>query len=297
MYKTGVIAGIFAFLFYVAFLLLYLFDIINEYAFVFMLFLLLVILLNLWFVFRQKRKNRIQITVSAFLLFLLFCYELPLLLVALSSPPSHVAYAYQEPNEPLKGSGIFSVGVAEFTLKNQNSEQDAKKILAAQGVDVLSVAAVDHKVRYDSKNRQLLKWLHLQKEPLLQMEENAAAYLGKEDDWLRRFIQQPDIAGNSAGLSLALSGLINEGRLENKLPVTVTGAINEHGEVSYVGLISEKIQIAERAGFSFLIIPSNNAEEAAAIQKENSRKIEIIDVSHVDEAVKAIGRLNEGELD
>ncbi|MGD6855387.1 S16 family serine protease [Bacillus infantis] len=297
MYKTGVIAGIMTFFFYIVFLLLYLFEIINEYAFVFMLFLLLVILLNLWFVFRQKRKNRIQITVSAFLLVLLFCYELPLLLVALSSPPSHVAYAYQEPNEALKGSGIFSVGVAEFTLKNQNSEQDARKILAAQGVDVLSIAAVDHKIRYESKNRQLLKWLHLQKEPLLQMEESAAEYLGKEEDWLRRFIQQPDIAGNSAGLSLALSGLINEGRLENRLPIAVTGAINEHGEVSYVGLIKEKIRIAEKAGFSYLIIPSENAEEAAAIQKESSRKIEIIDASHVDEAVKAIGRLNEGELD
>ncbi|PLR71892.1 S16 family serine protease [Bacillus sp. UMB0728] len=294
MYKTGVIAGFMTFLFYIVFLLLYLLEIINEYAFVFMLFLLLVILLNLWFVFRQKRKNRIQITVSAFLLFLLFCYELPLLLVALSSPPSHVAYAYQEPNEALKESGIFSVGAAEFTLKNQNSEQDAKKLLAAQGVDVLSVAEVDHKVRYDSKNRQLLKWLHLQKEPLLQMEENAAEYLGKEDDWLRRFIQQPDIAGNSAGLSLALSGLVKEGLLENRLPVAVTGAINEHGEVSYVGLIKEKIRIAERSGFLYLIIPSENAEEAAAIQKESSRKIEIIDVSHVDEAVEAIGRLNDG---
>ncbi|MGD6902423.1 S16 family serine protease [Bacillus infantis] len=169
--------------------------------------------------------------------------------------------------------------------------------MAAQGVDVLSIAAVDHKIRYESKNRQLLKWLHLQKEPLLQMEESAAEYLGKEEDWLRRFIQQPDIAGNSAGLSLALSGLINEGRLENRLPIAVTGAINEHGEVSYVGLIKEKIRIAEKAGFSCLIIPSENAEEAAAIQKESSRKIEIIDASHVDEAVKAIGRLNEGELD
>ncbi|TYS60346.1 hypothetical protein FZD47_21300 [Bacillus infantis] len=166
--------------------------------------------------------------------------------------------------------------------------------MAAQGVDVLSVAEVDHKVRYDSKNRQLLKWLHLQKEPLLQMEENAAEYLGKEDDWLRRFIQQPDIAGNSAGLSLALSGLVKEGLLENRLPVAVTGAINEHGEVSYVGLIKEKIRIAERSGFLYLIIPSENAEEAAAIQKESSRKIKIIDVSHVDEAVEAIGRLNDG---
>lgn len=269
MYKTGVIAGIMTFLFYIVFLLLYLFEIINEYAFVFMLFLLLVILLNLWFVFRQKSKNRIQITVSAFLVFLLFCYELPLLLVPLSSPPSHVAYAYQEPNEALRGSGIFSVGVTEFRLKNQNSIQDAKQILAAQGVDVLSVAAVNHKIRYDSKNEQLLKWLHLKKEPLLQMEENAAEYLGKEDDWLRRFIQQPDIAGNSAGLSLALSGLIKEGRLENRLPVAVTGAINEHGEVSYVGLIKEKVQIAEAAGFSALIICGRSCSYSKRKQQEN----------------------------
>ena len=42
-----------------------------------------------------------------------------------------------------------------------------------------------------------------------------------------------------------------------------------------------------------MIIPSENAEEVATIQKEIKANVEIFDVSHVDEAVQLIHDLNE----
>ena len=51
-------------------------------------------------------------------------------------------------------------------------------LLTRQQVDVLSVIEVSNTIIYGSKNRQLLKWLHLQTDPLQQMEENVTRYLG-----------------------------------------------------------------------------------------------------------------------
>ena len=76
------------------------------------------------------------------------------------------------------------------------------------------------------------------------------------------------------------------------MPIAVTGAINENGDVFSVGNMKEKIQITEKTGIQFLIIPSQNAEEVTAIQKELKANVEIFDVSHVDEAVQLIQNLN-----
>lgn len=117
-------------------------------------------------------------------------------------------------------------------------------------------------------------------------------YLGHEDEWLTTFLSQRNIGGDSVGLCLALSGRFKQGDFQNQLHIAVTGSINKHGDVFRVGNMKEKIQITEKTGIPFMIIPSENAEEVAAIQKEIIANVEIFDVSHVDEAVQLIQDLN-----
>ncbi|MBE1554060.1 S16 family serine protease [Sporosarcina limicola] len=291
MKKTNIVTGVLSILFYLVFLFLYLQDVINEFIFLFILLISLIILVIIFLVFRKKRVTKRKIAIATFIIFLLFCYELPL--IGYYTSPSHFVYAYIEPTVVLEGSEIYSIGVNKLTLENEKSKQAVKELLTKQHVDVLSVFEVNKKNIYGSKNRQILKWLHLQKDHSPEeMKENLSLYLGHEDEWLTTFLSR-DIGGDSAGLSLALSGRFKQGDFQNQLPIAVTGAINGNGDVFSVGNMKEKIQITEKSGIPFMIIPSENAEEVTVIQKELKANVEIFDVSHVDEAVQLIHNLNE----
>ncbi|QED47979.1 S16 family serine protease [Cytobacillus dafuensis] len=296
MNKSSNVIGILSILFYLLFLFLYIQDIINEFLFLFILFISLIILLIMFVVFRKNHVTKRKIAIVTFIIFVLFCYEMPL--IGYYTSPSHLAYAYSEPTEVLEGSGIYSIGVNQLTLENEKSKQAVEELLTKQHVDVLSVIEVNNKTIYGIKNRQILEWLHLRKEHSPEeTKENVALYLGREDEWIKNFLSRSDIGGDSSGLSLALSGRIKQGDFHNQLPIAVTGSINKNGNVFRVGNMKEKIQITEKTGIPFMIIPSENAEEVAAIQKEIKANVEIFDVSHVDEAVQLIHDLNEKTLD
>ncbi|MBB2482889.1 hypothetical protein H5P36_22260 [Bacillus sp. APMAM] len=290
MNKSSFIIGVLTIIYYLLFLLLYLQDVINEFVFVCILFLSLIILLIYLIVFRKQSVNKRKIAIATFIIFLLFLYEFPLALIY--NPPTYLANIYKQPSEVLEGSGIFLVGFSQLNL-TEKSKRDVIEILSKQQADVLSVEEVDNKMIYSSKNSQILKLLHLQKDPIKQMGENVTQYLGKEEELVNSFTKQSDTSGSSAGLGLALSGRLKNGDYQNRLPIAVTGAINENGEVLSIGYMIEKIQIVEKSGIPYMIIPSENAEQAAAIQKELKAKVEIFDVSHVDEAVQLIQHLND----
>ncbi|WP_197072817.1 S16 family serine protease [Bacillus sp. B-jedd] len=185
------------------------------------------------------------------------------------------------------------LGVNELAITDGTSKKEIEKLLTKQQVDVLSVIEVSNKIIYGSKNRQLLKWLHLQTDPLQQMEGIVTRYLGREDQWLTSFFKQPDIAGDSAGLSLALSGRLKQSDFRNHLKFAVTGAINKNGDVLPVRNIYEKMQITKKANIPYMIVPDKNAKEAAAVQNKLQTNFEIFYVSTVEEAVQVIQKLNE----
>lgn len=162
-------------------------------------------------------------------------------------------------------------------------------MLTEQHVDVLSVIDLNNKIVYGVKNRQILVWLHLRKENLTEeTKENVAVYLGQEDEWLQTFLNRPNIEGFSAGLSLALSGRLKQGVFNNKISIAVTGGINKKGDVLKVDALKAKILITEKAGIAFMIVPSKNAKEVVAIQKEIKANVEIFYMSHIDEAIQII---------
>lgn len=286
MIKSSIVTGTLSILFYLVILLLYLQDIINELMFLCILLISLIILLLTLIVFRKKRASKRGISVAFIILFLLFCYEFLLLGY---TTPSHLINLYVEPTEAIEDSGIFLLPVQKITIRNKH---EMKEILKTRDGDVLSISKINNRMIYGFKNRQILLWLHLQKESIEETEDNVKKYLGQEDEWLNNFFNREQISGDSAGLNLVLNGLYKRGKFKSEIPIAVTGAINGKGDVFPVEYIKEKVKITEKSGIEFMIIPSENAEEVANVQNELKANVEIFDVSNVDEAIQIINDLN-----
>ncbi len=230
-------------------------------------------------------------TIPLSILLLIFCYELPLIGFAAQS---HIADIYFEPSETVERSGIFIIGIEIEILNNMESKQAVQEQLTKEHKDVLTIIELTNPMSYKNKNRTLLSWLGLnEKSPKEEMREYLREYFGEEDQRLTDYFNYDQATGDSAGLAILLTELMINGTFQNYLPIAVTGAINGKGEVTAVGGIKEKIQIAEKSGFKFMIIPSENSKEAETFQKEINTNIRILDVSHVDEAVEQINYLNE----
>ncbi|MCL1694688.1 S16 family serine protease [Lysinibacillus sp. Bpr_S20] len=272
---------------YGVFLWLYLQDIIGGISYVAILFVQFIVLLIARILLRKKLYKR-KITLATFIMFLVFSFEIPLIFY---EGTSHVAYIYIEPLHA-KGTDIYLIGVNKIEFQFMENTQSVENLLNKQQVPFLNVDEITNSVRYESKNQQILKWLHLQENEVVQMKDNVNHYLGKEDERINEFFKQDHMDGNSAGLGLALTGLIMRGDVQNDVPIAVTGAISETGEVLPIGLLKEKILIAEKSSVPFMIIPTKNAEEAAQIQKEHNINVKILDVSKIDEAVQLINEIN-----
>lgn len=239
---------------------------------------------------RNKDRYKRKITFASYVMLLLICFELPLIFY---EGYTHRVFLYIEPTSIFANSGIDLVGVNSVDFKNMESKESVEDLLNKQHIPFLDIMEVTNLVLYGNKNRQLLDWLHLKKNEVEQMRESVNHYLGQENASINEFLNRDHIDGSSAGLGLALNGLVIRGDLQNDLSFAVTGAISKTGDVLPITLIKEKIQIAEVSGYTYMIIPSENAEEAAKFQKEHNVNMQIFDVSHIDEAVQLINELND----
>ncbi|ALC85553.1 hypothetical protein AM499_06765 [Bacillus sp. FJAT-22090] len=285
MNKSSIVTGILSILFYLVVLLFYLQDVINEWMFLCILFISLITMLLRLIVLRKKNACKGKISIALIILILLFSYEFLLLGY---TTPSHLINLYVEPTEAIEDSGIFLLPVQEITIRNKH---ELKEILTTRNGDVLTITKLNNRKIYGYKNRQILSWF--QKALIEESEDNVKKYLGQEDEWLNNFFNREQISGDSAGLNLVLNGLYKRGNFKNEIPIAVTGAINDKGDVFHVEYMKEKIQITERSGIPFMIIPSENAGEVANVQNELKANVEIFDVSNVDEALQIINDLNE----
>jgi PDZ domain-containing protein len=103
-------------------------------------------------------------------------------------------------------------------------------------------------------------------------------------------IDSAGIGGSSAGLAFALQlvDTLSEGELTGGARVAVTGTIELDGTVGKVGGVAQKVAAARNAGARYFLVPEAEFDEAVA---HAAGKLEVIEVSTLEDALVALGRL------
>lgn len=98
------------------------------------------------------------------------------------------------------------------------------------------------------------------------------------------------IGGPSAGLmfTLAIYDRLTPGDLTGGQQIAGTGTMSRDGRVGPIGGVAQKVAAAERAGATYFLVPRENAADARRV----ARRITIIEVGHVSEALAALERIS-----
>jgi Lon-like protease len=104
-----------------------------------------------------------------------------------------------------------------------------------------------------------------------------------------------DIGGPSAGLmfSLGVYDVITPGELTGGRYVAGTGTMDPSGDVGPIGGIQQKIAGAYANGARLFLVPADNCDEAG--QSSLAGKIDLVKVSTLDDAVKALKDFDAGD--
>lgn len=107
------------------------------------------------------------------------------------------------------------------------------------------------------------------------------------------------IGGPSAGLSfaLALIDVLSPGELTPAGGVAVTGTISEDGSVGAIGLLLQKAIAVRQSGVKYFLVPAGQPmEEIEEVRRVVGDDVEIVAVSTLDEALRALERLGGSPL-
>lgn len=278
------------FILYVSALFAYLMNWISGFQFVLANLIATLIVLVSLLVFRNVKKwDKVFLGVGVVMLaLLLFEYSL--------INYEKVTYEVVAEHDPVlvnPDSGIY-VLVVYSELGTYIEDATEMKEVMQQGIqgEILTMQKINNRMRYTSKNQELLSYIKSANEPFQQMADNVNAYLQVESPFVDTFLQRDDVDGDSAGLALALNGLFEQGLFENEQRISVTGAIDAKGNVKEIGSADAKTLIAAKNGFSYILMPSENVAEAEKAKLMNALAIDIIGVDHIDEAVREITRIN-----
>jgi PDZ domain-containing protein len=105
------------------------------------------------------------------------------------------------------------------------------------------------------------------------------------------------IGGPSAGLmfSLGIYDLLTPGDLTGGRYIAGTGTIDLEGKVGPIGGVQQKIAGAYANGATIFLVPAGDCDEAGG--SPLAGKIDLVRVSTMDEAVKALNAFNDGTED
>ncbi|MBD8032545.1 peptidase [Solibacillus sp. Sa1YVA6] len=278
------------FILYILGLLLYYFDKINIYLFFILIITGLGIALLGFYLYRNNNRQK-QIFVGIFFVISLICvFESRLINYEVYT---YFVTSYNEPFEIVEDSGIHILSVDIFEAAYiDDLDYLIKTLELSNDKEVLDAEMVTNKIRYTSKNDELLSYIRPAEKHFETMKGNVVAYLPGTSSAIEDFLNREDFEGDSAGLAAVLSGLIENGSFNNNVPIAVTGAIDGEGNVKEIGSMKAKILIAEKSGFSHIFIPEENAKEAREVKDIHQLNIEIIEVASVDRAVMEIEKLN-----
>jgi Lon protease (S16) C-terminal proteolytic domain len=271
-------------------LYLYLMGFISGFHFVNVLFLINVFFMMFLIYIRKIRIPKRIFVFSTVVSFLLFIYEFPIVLL---DELQYIVTGYHEPEEVIKGTSIFLLGVTTFEIGNVENEQKVREMFTHnQKESFYEIKSVTNPERYISKNLAVFEFIGIRNHAFEQMSENVSAYLKTSKPVIDEFLSRENSAGDSAGLGLVLSGILAQKEINNDVPIGITGAITKTGKVKYVGGIKEKVRIASENNFSHMIIPYSNLTEANEIKEKLNLPIKIIGVRNVDDAVKITKEIN-----
>ena len=250
---------------YYAELYLFLLDYISSFFFWGML-VLLVILWPLFLVGIRKTQISKRIFLFSFIasLFLLL-YELPIIL---SEGNRYFVSSYIPPEELFRNSGIYLLAVnsTEILLAEELDGQDFRNLNSQLLIFDIIPASNFH--RYAGKTTAVLEMvgITLENDDFQQMSVNVNTYLNSINTAVDEFLSRSAV-GNSAGLALVLSSLIEQEEVENDKQIGVTGAISKTGEVLEIGQVKEKILSANKIGLAYIVLPIGNVDEGNDVVK------------------------------
>lgn len=276
-------------IFYIILSSAFYFGFINAYIVTGVLFLTLMISWIFLFRCRHEKGKFRKTGLVVVMAVLLFIFDLFLLQY---EQLTFRALIHNEPVQAAANSGIHLMSVGTIYYSHIENKEWLIKNFERENQAFFQIDEVDNKTRYHSRNDNFLKLIGMRNDEVSVMAKNVRSYLSQETAGVEQFLQSEGNSGDSAGLALGLTGLIEQNKLMNNLEFGVTGALNEQGEVGGIGMVKEKLMIAEQEGYPFMIIPSENGKEADQVKEAQKLGIQIFAVSHIDEAVQVIDRLN-----
>lgn len=205
---------------------------------------------------------------------------------------TYIAYSAPKPVQVTEESGIHILLVRSFEVQYLKDNNYIKEVYEKQFQPIISLEKITNQERYQSKNSEIKSILGFKRDAFSTMRKNVMEYLGKSNASIDDFLHRDDIQGDSAGLGLALTALVNQGDINNNLDFGVTGALNSNGDVMAVGSIKEKMIISEENDLPYIILPTSNTQEAKFILEDQNLNLDIFPVSHIDQAIKIINELN-----
>lgn len=281
------------FVLYISGLLAYYFDKINGYLFIILIIVGLGISISGFFLYRNEKKLKAAFLGIFYILSLLTIFESRLIDY---EKYTYFLVSYNEPFEIVEDSCVNVLAVDVFEAPYiTDLGYLIHTIESSTNKKVLDAEVVTNEIRYRSKNVELLSYVRPAEKHFETMKENVIAYLPENSSAINQFLEREDIEGDSAGLAAVLSALIEKGEVNNNVPVAVTGAIDSKGNVKEIGSIKAKTLIAEQSGFSHILLPVENEEEAKKVKNDEQLNINIIAVASIENAVANVKKLNERE--
>ncbi|QUG41872.1 hypothetical protein KD050_00775 [Psychrobacillus sp. INOP01] len=196
--------------------------------------------------------------------------------------------SYVPPEELIKNSGIFLLPVYSIELKQEEVLDEQAFRDSNSHLIIFDIKQATNLHRYAGKTSIIFKLIgiNLEEDYFHQMSVNVKSYLNTSNPAIDEFLSRSNSGGNSAGLALVLSSIIEQEKLKNNMPIGVTGAISKSGKVKKVISIKEKILSANKIGLSYIILPIGNLEEGNDVVKSFNLTIEVIGVRNVDDAIQ-----------
>ena len=87
-------------------------------------------------------------------------------------------------------------------------------------------------------------------------------------------------------MALSIYNYLTPDDITNGLKIVGTGTIDEYGNVGEIGGIEYKIKAAVKEDADIFFAPTENFEEAKKVVLEDDLDIELVEVSHIDDAIK-----------